>query len=442
MPGHESISAYLDAVSDQIRWGRARRLVIPELRQHLEDQRDAFLAEGIGDAERRAVEEMGDPVAVGAELDRIHRPKPQWALLALTAALALAGMLLRIWVAADSDSTGRAALSFALGCAALLAGYFLDVSFLSRRPRAVCAALLAAALAALPLIHRPGAFSPFQLSHLCLFLPAAYACWLYSCRGRGWPGLLAALAGAVPVLALTCAGWYRMALIPTLLTCLILPLDACRRDWFGAGRLRSALAVCGCAAAGITAVACTSSGWFHAAFRRLAAAISPEHAAGVGYQSARIRESLDASRWWGQGVWTGAEPYETAVPSWDSDNLLTTLIYRLGWLPFLILILAFAALMIWLLYRGLRQRGQMGRFLVVTTVIVLGAQALFNLLWSLGVTWHSTFFPLLTGNSSTVIDMALIGLSLSALRGDSIACEKMPLQKLPRYKIRVVIERS
>ena len=139
MPEHESISAYLDAVSDQIRWNRARRLVIPELRQHLEDQRDAFLAEGIGDAERRAVEEMGDPVAVGAELDRIHRPKPQWALLALTAVLALAGMLLRIWVAADSDGTGRAALSFALGCAALLAGYFLDVSFLSRRPRAVCA---------------------------------------------------------------------------------------------------------------------------------------------------------------------------------------------------------------------------------------------------------------------------------------------------------------
>ena len=89
MPEPDNIRAYLETAGEQIRWERARRVVISELRQHLEDQRDAFAAEGREEAERLAVEEMGDPVTVGAELDRIHRPKPQWGLLALTAVFAL-----------------------------------------------------------------------------------------------------------------------------------------------------------------------------------------------------------------------------------------------------------------------------------------------------------------------------------------------------------------
>ena len=42
----DTIRAYLDTVQEQIRWKRARPLVIRELEQHLADQRDAFLEEG------------------------------------------------------------------------------------------------------------------------------------------------------------------------------------------------------------------------------------------------------------------------------------------------------------------------------------------------------------------------------------------------------------
>ena len=72
----ETIREYLDAVQEQIRWKRARPVLARELEQHLTDQRDAFLEEGadLETAERLAVEEMGDPVRVGTELDRVHRP--------------------------------------------------------------------------------------------------------------------------------------------------------------------------------------------------------------------------------------------------------------------------------------------------------------------------------------------------------------------------------
>ena len=93
MPGPESVRGYLDAVEAQIRWKRARTVAARELETHLEDQQEEFLAEGHPpeEAERLAVEDMGDPVAVGADLDRLHRPRPQWGMLGLTLALLLVG---------------------------------------------------------------------------------------------------------------------------------------------------------------------------------------------------------------------------------------------------------------------------------------------------------------------------------------------------------------
>ena len=66
---YNTIRAYLDAVGEQIRWKRAKPAVLGELEQHLEDQRETFASEGCANAEQMAVEEMGDPVSVGTELD-------------------------------------------------------------------------------------------------------------------------------------------------------------------------------------------------------------------------------------------------------------------------------------------------------------------------------------------------------------------------------------
>ena len=57
MPGPETIRDYLDTAAAQIRWKRARTVVVRELETHLEDQRNEFQAEGHSpeEAERLAV---------------------------------------------------------------------------------------------------------------------------------------------------------------------------------------------------------------------------------------------------------------------------------------------------------------------------------------------------------------------------------------------------
>mgnify|MGYP000012379680 CR=1 FL=1 len=447
MPEHDTIQAYLETAGEQIRWGRARQIVIPELRQHLEDQRDAFLAEDREDAERLAVEEMGDPVSVGAELDRIHRPKPQWGLLALTVAFALAGAVLRVWLTADwaelyqDIDPLRTALAFLLGCGALAAGDVLFLSVLAHYAMAIYVGALAATALAWRLSPNVGGVAIYA-RYVVLCFPVVYACWLYTCRKKGWWGMGLALAGMVP-LALAC--WmtpYVFALVELLLTGLVLLIFACRKDWFGIGRWKPLLTVVGCVG-GLAAVFVYLLLHSGHAMRRLAAALHPEaDPLGMGYYALTARRALAGARWWGQGTWSGTSSYAETMPCCESDNLLTTLIHQLGWGPFLLVVLTFAVLLGWLAVRCLRQKSRLGQFLVIAVVMMLGIQALFSVAWNLGFTWNSALFPLMIGNTASVVEMGLIGLALSAFRGDSVARdESCDVQYRPRYRIRVHIEK-
>lgn len=250
----ETIQAYLETLGAQIRWKRARSPVVRELEAHLEDQREAFAAEGHlpEDAERLAVEEMGDPVALGAELDRVHRPRPQWGLLTAALGLALLGGVLRVWLTAgvEHESTNplRTALALALGCACLLGMYFLDYSRLLRRAGMIyLGALILGALALRfsPVING----TSYYTRYVVLLYPTVYALWLYHLRQRGWKGFFAAVSGGVPLAAVTLLAPFFLGAVLLLLTGFVLLLAAVSMDWFGVSRSRAAGLTVGMAAA-------------------------------------------------------------------------------------------------------------------------------------------------------------------------------------------------
>lgn len=94
---------YLEMVAEQIRFEKAKKLVADELENHIEDQKDAFLLDGMNETEafQKAVEEMGDPVEVGIALDRIHRSKIEWNMLFLILGLSLLGLFLQYMMLSD-----------------------------------------------------------------------------------------------------------------------------------------------------------------------------------------------------------------------------------------------------------------------------------------------------------------------------------------------------
>lgn len=88
---------FLDTVCEQIRFQKAHDFVKKELQEHITDQAAAFMEQGIEKetALQKAVAEMGDPVLVGTELDRIHRPKLEWRILIFIGLLLFAHFLIQ-----------------------------------------------------------------------------------------------------------------------------------------------------------------------------------------------------------------------------------------------------------------------------------------------------------------------------------------------------------
>ncbi len=90
-----SIYEWVSTAIGYIPFGGDRAEVSAELHAHFEDHRDALIASGVDrqNAERRALEAMGDPDETGRLLRKIHRPWLGWAWTAsrwiLGAALAL-----------------------------------------------------------------------------------------------------------------------------------------------------------------------------------------------------------------------------------------------------------------------------------------------------------------------------------------------------------------
>ena len=74
---------YLNTLKDQIRDNHAKEFVCEEYKTHIEDQIDAYVNDGMNNEQATiaAVKDMGDPVNVGASLDRIHRPHMEWKFL-------------------------------------------------------------------------------------------------------------------------------------------------------------------------------------------------------------------------------------------------------------------------------------------------------------------------------------------------------------------------
>ena len=116
-------------------------------------------------------------------------------------------------------------------------------------------------------------------------------------------------------------------------------------------------------------------------------------------------------------------PFEQFVPEWSRDFLLTTVVYKMGWLPFLLVVLAMTGLLVWLLRRW--SRYQAGQMVVLSVVLIFLCRIFFSVALNMGFVLFSFSFPLLMGNLQSILDMGLLGLVLSVFRNGSILRENI-----------------
>ena len=418
---------------DQVRWKKARPGLAAEIRTHLLDQRDACLAQGMdeGAAQGEAVRQMGDPVALGTDLDRVHRPRPQWGLLVFALALAMLGTLLRMRLSTNlkfisNDDLMLDLAGGVLGAVCLAAGYLLDVSALGRRAGWVCMGFLAIVVFLLLSWDLRVQGVSWQVEFFLYLFPLTLALLLWRLRGRGWPGVLGGLVWTGLAVFQCIILFNGSALFYVTISALVLGLFFACQDWFGIGKKLGTVLVA-VLGLGILLLIVYYGYWTQFRFD-----IHPElDPLNRGYYAATIRTALSGAKWLGPvdpALWFTENGWPL-VPNIEGDNLLTNLICSWGWLPFLAVVGAFAAFFLWMLWKTIRLRQTLGRAVCLGGLTALGVQAVFSLLLNLGVPLFAASFPLVVGNTGTVLNMFFIGLMLSAFR-DGAMPEERPAERL------------
>ncbi|EIA3594662.1 FtsW/RodA/SpoVE family cell cycle protein [Listeria monocytogenes] len=86
---------YLGKVINKVKSKQAHSMIKKELSNHLEELSHSFQKRGLSleDADKKAMQEMGDPSTVGKNMNQLHKPRMDWLLIALFILLAGIGFL-------------------------------------------------------------------------------------------------------------------------------------------------------------------------------------------------------------------------------------------------------------------------------------------------------------------------------------------------------------
>ena len=453
---------YIQTVTEQIRCKRALPLVTKELEDHIEDQKSDYMAEGMNpsEAEEAAVREMGDPVEVGIEMDRIHRPKMAWKMIGLITVLNLVGILLMYclrtsaladagnnqgdveWIASgmggNIDYLKSIAWTFA-GMACMIGICYVDYSWIGKYAKQLAGIWIVAMGLGIFMgaVYINGAVYgiPFlfgralPLRPLLYLIVPLYAAILYSMRSKktGYIGIAKAVLWQVlPI-------WFVLR-IPNLsmavsveFTFLILLSIAVWKGWFEVNKKGTLITIWSLVillpAAGMMLL-------FKMGYVR-------------GYQTARLSafihtEGNDAGTFWGTirnmvsgAHLTGRGDYDK-IWFFNRDYMLAFIIHYYGILAAVLVIAVIGAVLIWFLQKAGHQKNQLGMIMGTGCVVVLFTQFIGYAVENLGYfPLSNNYCPFLTaGGSGIMISYMMFGILLSIYRYQNVLVETEVKKKI------------
>ncbi len=448
MQPYDEIKAYSDDVCRQIRWKKAKPLVAAEIENHIRDQRDAYRQAGDDEAAatQKAVLQMGDAVSVGLALDKTHRPRPQWPLIALSGGLMAVGAFFTYLIAAAGYSDiAFSGTPYLLAFGIFILCYQLDFTLLGRHPMKIYFGVLAVSLLGLllgtgvngRLVWVMGQAS-VTLSYLSLVFPLVFALLVYAMHGKGYGGILMCGLGFFPLTMV-------LMLVPTLLGQMMFTLSsltvlcfAIAKGWFEVSKKGGLLLVLAPTAAVFVLGLCFAlQNWWH----RISVFLNPyQDPMGAGYVNSLIRAFLSQAVFWGQGALPQNLPDIGRLPGISTDYALVYFIHRFGFAMLLGIALCITLFSVLSLRGALRQKSLLGALIALSVLLTFILQSVFYIIGNLGYGLVASLsLPFVSyGRTALFINAALTGFMLSVFRTGDIykdgAALRQPGQPLFSYE--------
>ncbi|PRT08173.1 FtsW/RodA/SpoVE family cell cycle protein [Bacillus wiedmannii] len=125
---------FVSEVTNHIKSKEAKSFVATELDFHLKQAKNAWIEKGLSEevAENKAVEQMGSPIKLGQELNKLHKPKVDWFLLILLVTAMGLGFLPIIALGHTNDLLMNKVIFVILGIVTAVGMMLLDYRKLER----------------------------------------------------------------------------------------------------------------------------------------------------------------------------------------------------------------------------------------------------------------------------------------------------------------------
>lgn len=453
---------FIRNITDQIRCVRAREAVAKELSDHITDQAEAYEEDGTehDEAVRMAVREMGDPVQIGVELDRIHRPQVDIRMIVMVFVFSMGGLVLQYFGGGYTHLPnvnmapvfvglfGRQCLVLFLAFAVMVGMYFLDYSFIGRYGILIYVAMTVLFFIGTQVLMTVNGRIPVMFMLTYLYIPV-YTGVLYQLRGRGYTAVVQGIILQFITVALVSAftGVLSGAWVIYLIQTAMLILAVCR-NWFAVNRKTAiAVAILGTLVMPLVLLAgyiLINPGFLGFRLARIHAWLKPEEdARGMGYVYMWLREELSQARWIGASRSTPCTADNLIDPMFSTGPyILIQIICNCGILAGVIVILAFAALVIHAFRIVRQQKNQLGFMLSAACFMVF----LVNCVE--GVLVNSGYFPsmevqlpfLSYGIGAMATYAVFIGLLLSIYRNEKIVTDQAVTGR-PYWRLIVRLEK-
>lgn len=424
--------SFIRNVVEQIRCVRARDGIAKELSDHIEDQTAAYEERGVPheDAVKRAVQEMGDPVEVGVELDRIHRPQTDYKLIGMAFLFHIAGFFIIDqvgYLSQHPEYIGRQCVTLLLSFCVMAGMYFLDYSFIARYAYGTFLFVTIVILGSNILSAGEWRIPGIMLSYL--YVPV-FAGILYRQRNGGYRALMCAMGMQIVTACFTLRFSGALHTANIYMVCTFLIFVAVAKGWFFVNKRRAAAIMTGvlvllpAALLFMMIVTGIISGHGFQA-QRLLAWLNPKwDAQGAGYIYLLLRQE------WREVRIIGSADNSLLL----SDNMigptdpliLLQLICNYGVLAGIALTAAFVALSIRAFQIVRRQKNQLGFMLSASCFMVILLNCMEGVLINTGYYPVGNIqFPFVSCNACTGITYAvMIGLLLSIYRHERIITEE------------------
>lgn len=402
---------YLDEVTEQIKSKEAKKYVAAELSHHLKSAKQHFIKNGLTEeeAEEKAIEQMGNPAKLGIQMNKLHRPKVDWLMIAIL--LTTIGLSFLPMFTIDIDVATKYMFNkiiivilgllvtfgfmlvdyrkliqykwifFAIGMLILLLLRIGPVTYINGYPIIHVGPLTIESITALPFFYL--FWSAFFKSNI-VSLWQTILCFVISLF------LFLSLAGMTAsfiyiAMVFVMIWWSNLSLKQIIATTLSFFIIACGIIFIGWSSL----------------------------VQRMASYINPEQYSNTsGYFYLLAKELMQSAGWFGQTT------NPDFMPEPHTDFVFVNFTYHYGWLlaGLLVLVLGFIAARMLFSYRKIHH--SFGQMLIIGGVTLFSVQFLYHIAMTLGwLPMISMSLPFISyGLTPTILNSFIVGIFLSVYR--------------------------